>query len=204
MNHDVAEVNGSDPPMLPASFLYEKEPGYEATHFAHAFFLLNQMWYAFRFANVRNSSAWARNYKIRRLARSFDQWPLPTSVYLGRHWCHSRDKWYQAFPLRFCILQAIKNWTVGRPGNELLRMHFQLVLTALNCQFANKKEGRFIMWKTTGQFFIATRCELHFCLCMQYQCTYLKHVHTILSIYIYTVGMVFQVYYYLLRICLNM
>ena len=31
MNHDVAEVNGCDPPMLPGSFLYEKEPGYEAT-----------------------------------------------------------------------------------------------------------------------------------------------------------------------------
>ena len=30
MNHDVAEVNGSNPPMLPGSFLYEKEPGYEA------------------------------------------------------------------------------------------------------------------------------------------------------------------------------
>ena len=30
MNHDVAEVNGSDPLMLPGSFLYEKEPGYEA------------------------------------------------------------------------------------------------------------------------------------------------------------------------------
>ena len=24
----------------------------------------------------------------------------------------------QAFPLHFCILRAIKNWTVGRPGNE--------------------------------------------------------------------------------------
>ena len=24
----------------------------------------------------------------------------------------------QAFPLSFCILQAIKNWTVGRPRNE--------------------------------------------------------------------------------------
>ena len=31
MNNDVAEVNGSNPPMLPGSFLYEKEPGYEAT-----------------------------------------------------------------------------------------------------------------------------------------------------------------------------
>ena len=24
----------------------------------------------------------------------------------------------QAFPLRFCILQAIKNWMAGMPGNE--------------------------------------------------------------------------------------
>ena len=31
MNRDVAEVNGSDPPMLPGAFLYEKEPGYEAS-----------------------------------------------------------------------------------------------------------------------------------------------------------------------------
>ena len=30
MNHDVVEVNSSDPPMLPSPFLYEKEPGYEA------------------------------------------------------------------------------------------------------------------------------------------------------------------------------
>ena len=42
----------------------------------------------------------------------------PPPVCLHRHWHHSCDKWYQAFPLRFCILQAIKNWTVGRPGNE--------------------------------------------------------------------------------------
>lgn len=28
MNHDVAEVNGSDPRMLPDSFLHKKEPGY--------------------------------------------------------------------------------------------------------------------------------------------------------------------------------
>ena len=31
---------------------------------------------------------------------------------------HSCDKMDQVFPLQFCILQAIKNWTVGRPGNE--------------------------------------------------------------------------------------
>ena len=30
MNHDVAEVNGFDPRMLPGSFLYEIEPGYKA------------------------------------------------------------------------------------------------------------------------------------------------------------------------------
>ena len=30
INHDVVEVNSSDSPILPGSFLYEKEPGYEA------------------------------------------------------------------------------------------------------------------------------------------------------------------------------
>ena len=33
--------------------------------------------------------------------------------------CHSCDKMDQAFPFCFCILQAIKNWTVGRPGTRL-------------------------------------------------------------------------------------
>ena len=42
----------------------------------------------------------------------------PTYVYLGRHWRHSHDKMDQAFPLRLCIPQVIKNWMVGRPGNE--------------------------------------------------------------------------------------
>ena len=50
--------------------------------------------------------------------RSFDGGSLPPSVYLGRYWHHSRDKMDQAFPLRFCTLQAIKNWTVERPENE--------------------------------------------------------------------------------------
>ena len=36
MNHDVAEVNGSDPPMFPGSFLYEKEPGYQTTVWSNA------------------------------------------------------------------------------------------------------------------------------------------------------------------------
>ena len=55
----------------------------ERGHFTHTFFVLNQERHAFRFANVRNSSAWGRNYKTRHLAHSFDRWPLPPSVYLG-------------------------------------------------------------------------------------------------------------------------
>ena len=31
---------------------------------------------------------------------------------------HSRHEIDQAFPFCYCILQAIKNWMVGRPGNE--------------------------------------------------------------------------------------
>ena len=49
--------------------------------------------------------------------------PPPHSVYLGRHWCHSHDKWYQPFPLHICILQAMRNWTVGRPGNEVTSVY---------------------------------------------------------------------------------
>ena len=44
--------------------------------------------------------------------------PTLPPVFLGRHWRHSHDKMDQAFPLCFCILQAIKNWTVGRTLNE--------------------------------------------------------------------------------------
>ena len=44
--------------------------------------------------------------------------PPPNSVYLGRHWYQLHDKMNQAFPLRFCILQVIKNWMAERPGNE--------------------------------------------------------------------------------------
>ena len=55
------------------------------------------------FSNVRNSSTWGRNYKIRPQTCSFDHGPLPPSVYLGRHWRHSHDKLDQASPLRFFI-----------------------------------------------------------------------------------------------------
>ena len=49
---------------------------------------------------------------------SFDGEPLLPPFCLDRHWCHSCNKMNQAFPLCFCILQAIKNRTVGRPGNQ--------------------------------------------------------------------------------------
>lgn len=37
---------------------------------------------------------------------------------LGRHWHHSCDKMYQAFPHCLHTLQVIKNWTMGKSGNE--------------------------------------------------------------------------------------
>ena len=58
--------------------------------------------------------------------RPFDQDPPPPSVYLGRHWCHSHDKWYQAFPLRFLRtasdqkLDGGKAWERGYSPTNLL------------------------------------------------------------------------------------
>ena len=43
MNDDVAEVNGTVVPMLPGSFLHEKEPGYEATEIDNQWFQLQDM-----------------------------------------------------------------------------------------------------------------------------------------------------------------
>ena len=80
----------------------------ERTHFVHTFFVLNQEWYTFRFTNVRNSSALGRNCKIRSLPLSFDSGTLPLSLHLGRHWCHSCDKWYQVFPLHFAYCKRSK------------------------------------------------------------------------------------------------
>ena len=40
----------------------------------------------------------------------------------------------QAFPLSFCILQTIKNWTMGRPGNEatvIVHMTYNIVIYVL-------------------------------------------------------------------------
>ena len=46
---------------------------------------------------------------------SFDQGPLPHLSTLMSF----LDKMDKAFPLHFCMLQVIKNWTMGRPGNEV-------------------------------------------------------------------------------------
>ena len=82
------------------------------------FFVLNQEWYVFHFADVQKLQCLGQKLQDKP-SSSFLQWgTLPHSVYIGRHWRHSRDKTDQAFPLRFCILKAIKNWTVGRPGNK--------------------------------------------------------------------------------------
>ena len=86
-------------------------------------FLTKSTTYTFRFTNVQNSSTWGRNYKIRPLARSFDGGPLPPSVYLGRHWHHSRDKWYQAFPLYFAYCKRSKT---GRWEGLGMRLLFHL------------------------------------------------------------------------------
>ena len=56
-------------------------------------------------------------YKIRPQAHSFDGGPLHPSVYLVDTDVIHIIKWTRPFPL-FYILQAIKNWTVGRPENE--------------------------------------------------------------------------------------
>ena len=66
-----------------------------------------------------------RNYKIRPQAHSFDRGPLPPPlcqlsipVYLVDTDVIQVIKWTRPSRLRFCILQVIKIWTVGRPGNE--------------------------------------------------------------------------------------
>ena len=72
------------------------------------------------FEHSRSEKCTALSSKQRTHVRNAFFWSgtPPPSVYLGRHWHYSHDKMDQAFPLYFCILQLIKNWTVGRPGNE--------------------------------------------------------------------------------------
>ena len=79
-----------------AYLVRQREGPWQKEHISHTFFVLNQELYIFCFANVHNSSAFGRNYKMRLQA------------------ILSRDKMDH-----FCILQVIKHWTVGRPRNEV-------------------------------------------------------------------------------------
>ena len=124
-----------------------KESLIERMLFAYAFFVLKQEWYTFCSANIWNySSTWGTNYKIMPLARSLDGGPLPPSVYLGRHWRHSHDKCSQAFPLHFCTLQAIKNWTVGRPGNEATRYILQATVFLNTFRSQHVRRSDFLLY----------------------------------------------------------
>ena len=69
---------------------------------------------------AKNVLLQVRNDERMRKIHLFSGGPFPPSVYQGRHQRHSRDKIYQAFPLRFayCKQSKKKKWTVGRPGNE--------------------------------------------------------------------------------------
>ena len=88
----------------------------ERMHFVDSFFVFNQERHAFRFANVRNSSAWAGNYKLRPLARSFDG-PLSPSVYLVVHVLHtasdqkldSGKAWERGYPKAALISRESEN-----------------------------------------------------------------------------------------------
>ena len=57
----------------------------------------------------------ADQHKVWELQRSGTAPLMPT---LMSTWRHARDSFSQAFPLRFCILQVIKNWRWEQPGNE--------------------------------------------------------------------------------------
>jgi len=63
-------------------------------------------------------------FKMKNMCKmsAFDQGLLPSSVYPGRHWRHSRDKMDQVFPTPspplFLHTASHQNWTMGRPGNE--------------------------------------------------------------------------------------
>ena len=85
--------------------------------FVHAFFVLKQEWYVFRFANIRKSRAWGRNYKIRPQARLFNGGPLPHSV--DTDVTHV-IKWTRTPSSIFAYCKRSKNWTERRPGNETI------------------------------------------------------------------------------------
>ena len=102
----------------------------ERTHFAHTFFVLNQEWNVFRFANIRNSSTWGRNYKAS--SSFFRLGTPPPSVYLGRLNVIHMIKWTRPFPC-FCLLQAVKTEQWEGLG---MRLAYPLFMVVFNLQRA--------------------------------------------------------------------
>ena len=79
----------------------------ERTHFGHTFFVLNQERYVFTLQTFETPALWT---EIARSGLKLVFWTPPLLCLPTK--CHSHDKMDQAFCLRFCILQAIKNWTI--------------------------------------------------------------------------------------------
>ena len=80
---------------------------------------LKQEQYVFHFANVQKLQCLEQKlhlYKIR--PEVCQSGTIPASVCPGRQNVIHVIKWTRPSHLHFCILQAIKNWTVGRPGNK--------------------------------------------------------------------------------------
>ena len=77
--------------------------------------------------------------------RSFNWGPLPPFVYTD---VIHVVKCSQAFPLCVCILQVVKNWTVGRPRNE-----------AMFCSMGLRQGDRTSSYAKVGQWKLANRSD---------------------------------------------
>ena len=119
-------------------------PGFDRSQYAKTrtrrVLRCDQEWYAFCFANVWNSSAWGRNYKIRPLAHSFDGGPLPPSVYLGRHCLHSCDKILSPRPSPY-IFVCCKQSKTGRWEGLGTRLVIKTAKIFCNLQYYSVSHG---------------------------------------------------------------
>ena len=65
------------------------------------------------------------------------------------------------FLIRFCILQAIKNWTVGRPGNEATA-HTHKVMSMFKSHISLKLKHFKEIWHLNMDIFILNfQCSKH-------------------------------------------
>ena len=75
---------------------------------------------------IAHSSFWTRRgmfFNSRTFKRMFFALQTSETPRLGLKLQKKASSLFQAIPLHFCILQATKNWTVGRPGNEAKEWH---------------------------------------------------------------------------------